>query len=62
MGIFLIYLAAISRLKDIQRVFAYHGAEHKTIAAWEAGVELTVENARRYACAHRGAERTSSCW
>ncbi|MGB4338207.1 MAG: DUF1385 domain-containing protein [Bacillota bacterium] len=52
MGIFLIYLAAISRLKDIQRVFAYHGAEHKTIAAWEAGVELTVENARRYACAH----------
>ncbi|OPZ64332.1 MAG: hypothetical protein BWY85_01211 [Firmicutes bacterium ADurb.Bin506] len=52
MAIFVVYLAVISRLKDIQRVFAYHGAEHKTIAAWEAGEELTVENARPHGCAH----------
>lgn len=52
MGIFIIYLLAISRMKDIQRVFAYHGAEHKTIATWEAGQELTVENARGHSCAH----------
>lgn len=52
MGIFVVYLAVISRLQDIQRVFAYHGAEHKTIAAWEAGEELTVDNARRHGCAH----------
>ena len=50
--IFLIYLFAMSKVKDIQRVFQYHGAEHKSIAAWEAGEELTVENARKYTRFH----------
>ena len=44
--IFLCYLIAISRMKDIRRLFAYHGAEHKTIFCYEAGLPLTVENAR----------------
>jgi len=43
---FLGYLLLISRLKDIGRVFQYHGAEHKVVHAWEAGEELTVEKAR----------------
>lgn len=43
--IFLCYLFAISRIKDIKRVFMYHGAEHKTIACYEAELELTPENA-----------------
>ena len=51
-AIFMVYLVAISQMRDIQRVFAYHGAEHKTIAAWEAGEALTVENARRHGTAH----------
>lgn len=51
-GIFVGYVAAISMLKDIRRVFQYHGAEHKTINAYEAGVELTVENVSRYTKAH----------
>lgn len=44
--IFLIYLVACSRQKDIYRVFQYHGAEHKTIFCYEAGLSLTVENVR----------------
>lgn len=44
--IFILYLAAVSRMKDIHRVFSYHGAEHKTIACYEAGEELTVENVK----------------
>lgn len=44
--IFLAYLFLISRMKEIQRVFQYHGAEHKTIACFESGRELTVENVR----------------
>lgn len=44
--IFLLYLTLVSRLDDIKRVFMYHGAEHKTIACYEAGEELTVENVR----------------
>ncbi len=52
MSIFLIYLALVSRMSDIQRVFEYHGAEHKTIAAYEHGEELTVENARKYTRLH----------
>ena len=47
-GIFVGYLALVSRMKEIRRVFAYHGAEHKTIACYEAGEELTVENIRRH--------------
>ena len=50
--IFILYLWAISRMKDIQRVFEYHGAEHKTIAAYEHGEELTPENARKYSRLH----------
>lgn len=46
-GLFLAYVLAISRLPDIARVFQYHGAEHKTINAWEAGLPLTVENIKR---------------
>ncbi|MDR2105740.1 MAG: DUF1385 domain-containing protein [Deferribacteraceae bacterium] len=43
---FLAYIIIISRMKDIQRVFEYHGAEHKSIFTYEAGLDLTVENAR----------------
>jgi uncharacterized protein YqhQ len=50
--VFLVYIWAISRMKDIQRVFQYHGAEHKSIFAFEAGDPLTVENVRRYSCLH----------
>lgn len=45
--IFLLYLFLCSRLKEIHRVFQYHGAEHKTIYCYENGLELTVENVRR---------------
>ena len=41
------YMAAISLMKDIRRTFMFHGAEHKTIFCYEAGLELTVENVRR---------------
>ncbi len=46
MGIFLSYLALIRRIPDILRVFAYHGAEHKTIYAWEQGLDPTIDNVR----------------
>lgn len=45
-AIFVLYLWAISAMPDIRRMFQYHGAEHKTIACYEAGLELTVENIR----------------
>ncbi|MBR4030631.1 MAG: DUF1385 domain-containing protein [Clostridia bacterium] len=45
-AIFLGYLALVSLMPDIKRVFQYHGAEHKTIACYEAGEELTIENAK----------------
>ncbi|MEG2455889.1 MAG: DUF1385 domain-containing protein, partial [Oscillospiraceae bacterium] len=45
--IFLTYLILCSRMKDIKRVFAYHGAEHKTIFCYERGLPLTVENVRK---------------
>ena len=47
MLIFLGYILLVSQMKDIKRVFMYHGAEHKTIATYEHGLELTVENARK---------------
>ncbi|HHT63297.1 MAG: DUF1385 domain-containing protein [Bacillota bacterium] len=50
--IFIGYIYAIGQMKDIQRIFAYHGAEHKTIAALEAGEELVPENARKYSRIH----------
>ncbi len=46
------YIWGIGRMPDIQRVFAYHGAEHKTINAFEAGVDLTPENVARYSLEH----------
>ena len=51
--IFLAYIWGISRMKDIQRVFQYHGAEHKTIACFEAGEALTVENVQKYTRLHK---------
>jgi uncharacterized protein YqhQ len=50
--LFLGYVSGISFMKDIRRVFEYHGAEHKAIGAYEAGEPLTVENARKYTCIH----------
>ena len=44
--IFLLYLWAVSHMKDVERMFAYHGAEHKTIFCYEKGLPLTVENVR----------------
>ena len=46
--IFLLYIILISKMKDIQRVFEYHGAEHKTIFTYEYGDELTVENVKKH--------------
>ena len=51
-GIFLGYLLLLSRLRDLRRVFEYHGAEHKTISCYEAGLELTPENAQRFSRLH----------
>lgn len=46
------YMAAVSKVPEIARMFAYHGAEHKTIACYEAGEELTVENVRKHTRYH----------
>jgi uncharacterized protein YqhQ len=46
------YIAAIGKIPDIRRVFMYHGAEHKTIKAFEAGAELSPENVSRYSLEH----------
>lgn len=46
MVIFLLYMLLISRMQEMKRVFSYHGAEHKTIRCYEAGLPLTVENVR----------------
>ena len=51
-AIFIGYLALVRNMKDIKRMFRYHGAEHKTIACYEAGEELTVENIRRHSRFH----------
>jgi uncharacterized protein YqhQ len=51
-GIFLGYLTLLSRLRDLRRVFEYHGAEHKTISCYEAGLELTPVNAQRFSRLH----------
>jgi uncharacterized protein YqhQ len=49
---FIIMIFSFSRLNDIKRIFEYHGAEHKTVFAWEAGEDLTVANARRHPRQH----------
>jgi uncharacterized protein YqhQ len=51
-AIFLGYIWLISRMRDLQRVFEYHGAEHKTIHCYEAGLPLTPENAQRFSRLH----------
>lgn len=50
--LFILYLALISKMKDIARIWMYHGAEHKTIACYEAGEALTVENIRKHSRFH----------
>ncbi len=50
--IFFVYIVLSSRLKDIKRVWEYHGAEHKTIHCYEHGDELTVENVKKYTTKH----------
>lgn len=50
--IFIGYLALVAQMKDIKRVFEYHGAEHKTIACYEHGEELTVENVKKHTRFH----------
>lgn len=50
--IFLAYLILVSRMEDIQRVFMYHGAEHKSIHCYEHGQELTVENVKQHTRLH----------
>ena len=50
--IFVLYMLLVSQMKDMQRVFEYHGAEHKTIACYEAGEELTAENAAKHSRFH----------
>ncbi|MBF0529491.1 MAG: DUF1385 domain-containing protein [Deltaproteobacteria bacterium] len=52
LAVFLGYVWVIGRMKDIARVFEYHGAEHKSIYTYEAGRELTVANAREYSTLH----------
>ena len=52
LAIFLAYIGGISRMKDIRRVFQYHGAEHKTIHCYEAGLPLTVANVQRFSRLH----------
>jgi uncharacterized protein YqhQ len=51
-AIFLGYLLLLSRLRDLRRVFEYHGAEHKTISCYEAGLELTPQHAQRFSRLH----------
>ncbi|MEN4013207.1 MAG: DUF1385 domain-containing protein [Bellilinea sp.] len=52
LGGIILYIWAIGRIPEIQRVFAYHGAEHKTINAFEAGAELTPESVKRFPLEH----------
>ena len=52
MGIFMVYMLLVSKMKEMKRVFAYHGAEHKTIRCYEAGLPLTVENVRQQTRLH----------
>lgn len=52
LGIFICYMILVSRMKEMRRVFAYHGAEHKTIRCYEAQLPLTVENVRKQTRLH----------
>jgi len=52
LAILVVYLVVVGRMPEIRRVFSYHGAEHKTINAFEAGAELTPENVSKYTLVH----------
>ena len=52
MCIFMVYMLLVSRMEEMKRVFSYHGAEHKTIRCYEAGLPLTVENVRKQTRLH----------
>jgi len=52
LAVLLLYLASISLVRDFKRIFQYHGAEHTAINAYEAGVELNVENAKKFSRLH----------
>ncbi|MBQ7283910.1 MAG: DUF1385 domain-containing protein [Oscillospiraceae bacterium] len=52
LAIFFVYMWGVTYVEDVKRLFMYHGAEHKTIACYEAGEELTVENVRRHSRFH----------
>ncbi len=52
-GLFVVYILAVSQMKDIQRTFMYHGAEHKCINCIEHGMELTVENVKKSSKQHK---------
>jgi uncharacterized protein YqhQ len=51
-AVFLLYLIAINLISDVRKVFAYHGAEHKAVNAYEGGVPLEVEEVKKYSTAH----------
>ena len=59
MFFFVVMIISMSYLKDIRRVFEYHGAEHKTVFTWEKGLELTPENAHEQRASIRDAARRS---
>jgi len=50
--IFLLYILIISKIKDVKRLFQYHGAEHKAVNCFEAGKKLTIENVKKYPTLH----------
>lgn len=52
LAVFVLYLWLVSKMEDIRRTFCYHGAEHKTIACFEAGLPLTVENVKKHTRFH----------
>lgn len=52
LGMFLCFLAVTLFMSDMRRVYMYHGAEHKTVFAWEHGLELTVENVKEFSTRH----------
>ena len=51
--IFVLYVYVISLMPDIKRIFQYHGAEHKTVACYEAGEKLTISNVQKYSTLHK---------
>ena len=52
LGMFLCFLSATLLMNDMRRVYMYHGAEHKTVFAWEDGQDLTIENVKKYSTRH----------